>query len=248
MNKSEYISAARLEEIQEVIRYRFKEPELLVRAFTHTSFANEKHIPSQDSNERLEFLGDAVIALVTNRFLYEKYEKENEGFLTRVKSLAVSKPSLSKAAAVLGLGKYLLLGKGEEASGGQQRDSSLSNVFEALTGGIYLDGGLDPASVFLRMAFLDEIVVDEREAKDYKSELQEYIQKKHKKRPHYQVVSEVGPEHQKVFFVKAVFNGEILGEGRGKSKKEAELEAARAALEALKKKPADIKEKSRTKI
>ena len=235
MIKSDFFSASELEEIQQIINYWFKDTGLLVRAFTHTSYANEKQIPHLDSNERLEFLGDAVIALVTNRFLYEKYENENEGFLTRVKSLAVSKPSLSKAAVRLGLGKYLLLGKGEMASGGHERDSSLSNVFEALTGSIYLDGNLESAAAFIKMAFLDELVVDEREAKDYKSELQEIIQKKYKKRPHYVVVSETGPEHRKDFLVRAVFNGKILGEGSGKSKKEAELEAAREALEMLKK-------------
>ena len=185
MIKSEHISPARLEEIQQKIKYRFKDPGLLVRAFTHTSYVNEKQLHNMESNERLEFLGDAVIALVTNRYLYEKYEKENEGFLTRVKSLAVSKQSLSSAAGKLELGKYLLLGKGEVASGGRERDSSLSNVFEALTGGIYLDSGLENAAVFIKMAFLNELVVDEREAKDYKSELQEIIQKKHKKRPFY---------------------------------------------------------------
>ena len=233
MSKSEYISASRLEELQRIIKYRFKDPGLLVRAFMHTSYSNERHLPASESNERLEFLGDAVIALVTTRFLYEKYKDENEGFLTRVKSFAVSQPTLSGAAVRLNFSKYILLGKGEKASGGNQRDSSLSNAFEALTGGIYLDGGLESATAFVRMAFLDELVVDEREAKDYKSELQEVIQKKFKKRPDYRVVSETGPQHRKVFLVRAFHDGYVLGEGSGKSKKEAELSAAKDALERL---------------
>ena len=233
MRKSCYIDESRLEEIQKVIKYKFKDPSLLVKAFTHASFANEKNLPTEESNERLEFLGDSVIALITNRFLYEKYEKESESFLTRVKSLTVSQQSLSKAAVKLGLGKYLLLGKGEKSSGGQERASSLDNVFEAITCSIYLDGGLENATAFVMMALLDGLVIDEREAKDPKSELQEIIQKKYKKRPHYEVVRETGPDHMKGFLVRAVFNGESLGEGTGKNKKEAELSAAKEALKAF---------------
>ncbi|MEI6845585.1 MAG: ribonuclease III [Candidatus Firestonebacteria bacterium] len=222
-----------LEEFQNIIGYRFKDIDILATVFSHSSFVNENKLHKKDSNERLEFLGDAVVGVITNAYLFEKYPEANEGFLTRVKSLAVSQPSLAEAARKCKLGGYLLLGKGEETSEGRAKESNLSNAFEALAGAIYLDGGLSGATKFMKEFVLNDLVVDAREAKDYKSELQEIIQKKHKKRPVYHIASEEGPEHKKIFIVRVAFGGKILGEGRGKSKKEAELAAAKEALKAF---------------
>ena len=233
MKRSDLEPTTDLDEFQKLIGYRFKAVDLLATVFSHSSFVNENKLQRKESNERLEFLGDAVAGVVTNRFLFEKYPEEDEGFLTRVKSLAVSQPSLAEAARKCNLGGYLLLGRGEEASGGRDKDSNLSNAFEALTGAIYLDGGLECATKFMKEFVLKDLVIDEREAKDFKSELQEVIQKKFKKRPVYHIASEEGPEHKKVFIVRVAFGGKILGEGRGKSKKEAELYAAQEALKAF---------------
>ncbi|MFH1074712.1 MAG: ribonuclease III [Candidatus Firestonebacteria bacterium] len=221
------------DEFQRIIGYRFKDIKKLATVFSHSSFVNEFKLQGRKSNERLEFLGDSVVGVVTNRHLFEKYPEANEGFLTRVKSMAVSQPSLADAARKCNLGGYLLLGRGEETSGGRNKESNLSNAFEALVGAIYLDGGLESAAKFMKEFVLNGLVVDKREAKDYKSELQEIIQKKFKKRPIYHIASEEGPEHKKIFIVRVAFGGQILGEGRGKSKKEAELCAAKEALKAF---------------
>jgi ribonuclease-3 len=221
------------EEFQKIIGYRFKEADLLTTVFSHSSFVNENKTGKKESNERLEFLGDSVVGVVTNLFLFEKYPAADEGFLTRIKSFAVSQSNLAEAARKCNLGDYLFLGKGEEASEGRMKDSTLSNAFEALIGGIYLDGGLESVTSFIKRFVLNDLVVDKREAKDYKSELQELLQKKYKKRPVYHIAAEEGPQHKKVFVVKVAFSGKYLGEGRGKNKKEAELSAAKAALKNL---------------
>ncbi|OGF45038.1 MAG: ribonuclease III [Candidatus Firestonebacteria bacterium RIFOXYA2_FULL_40_8] len=233
MKSSDAETKTELTEFQKIIGYRFKAVDILGTVFSHSSFVNENKFERKESNERLEFLGDSVVGVVTNRYLFEKYKDEDEGFLTRVKSMAVSQPSLAAAARKCNLGGYLLLGRGEEASEGRNKESNLSNAFEALVGAIYLDGGLESAAKFIKEFVLNNLVVDEREAKDYKSELQELIQKKFKKRPVYHIASEEGPEHQKTFIVRVAFAGSILGEGRGKSKKEAELSAAKEALKAF---------------
>src|SRR3989339_736297 len=233
MNRSDFETKTDLEEFQKIIGYRFKAVDVLATVFSHSSFVNENKLQKKESNERLEFLGDAVVGVIANRYLFEKYPEANEGFLTRVKSLAVSQPSLAGAARKCNLGGYLFLGRGEEASEGRDKESTLSNAFEALAGAIYLDGGLENATRFMKEFVLNDLIVVEREAKDYKSELQELIQKKFKKRPIYHIASEEGPEHKKTFIVRVAFSGKILGEGRGKNKKEAELNAAKEALKAF---------------
>ena len=214
--------------LEDVIGYRFKDPRHLKEALSHKSFASESK--SGIFNERLEFLGDSVLAAVVAHRLYADYPDDDEGSLSKKKSQLVSRPSLSVWAAELNLGAYLFLGVGEESSGGRTRQSLLGNALEALIGAIYLDGGYEAAERFIqqwcteRHSRLEEI--------DFKSRLQEKLQKKYKVPPSYQLLGAAGPDHDKTFEVVVALNGKQLGRGAGKTKKEAEQAAARNALEA----------------
>lgn len=214
------------EPLEEVIGYRFKDAGLLKQAMSHKSFASESG--SSVCNERMEFLGDSVLAAVVAHQLFSEYPDEPEGNLSKKKSLLVSRPSLAAWAEELGLGTYLYLGVGEETSGGRTRQSLLANALEALIGAVYLDGGYEPAAVFIRTwcarrhGSLTET--------DHKSRLQEILQKKHKVPPTYEIESSTGPDHDKTFAVTVRIGGERLGAGTGKSKKEAEQAAALDAL------------------
>lgn len=216
----------------EKLQISFNSIELLNQAFIHESYANERKDLKLISNERLEFLGDSVLGLSVTEFIYFKYSEAPEGELNKIRAAVVSRPTLAQKSATLQLGDYLLLSKGEEAGGGRNRASLLANVFEALIGVVFLDQGLDVAKKFIISQLEDKIDSAKRNElfRDYKSVLQELAQKEYKCCPYYEVVKEEGPDHCKVFEIQAILNEKILGIGRGKSKKEAEQEAARQAL------------------
>ncbi|WP_427338587.1 ribonuclease III [Caloranaerobacter sp. DY30410] len=221
-----------LDELQNKIGYRFHNINLLNRALTHSSYANEHRRLKIKYNERLEFLGDSVLSLVVSDYIFEKYPKFPEGELTKLRAVIVCETSLSTVAKKLNLGKYLLLGKGEEATGGRERISILADTLEALIGSIYLDGGLGEARKFI-LNVLKNIIEDAVEGKiliDYKTQLQEIIQKSSKSGVCYNVMNEYGPDHNKIFQVKVSLNNQVLGEGVGRSKKDAEQCAAKNAL------------------
>ena len=230
------LSASRradLQEFQKSLNISFKDLALLNQAFIHSSFVNENNLSKLESNERMEYLGDSVLGLITCEYLFRKYTEYDEGSLTKIKSVLVSKPILAGESSKLNYGKYILLGKGEEATGGRQRESTLSNVFESVLGAYFLDSGLEKAREFLVGIFLSKIDSNETNMEDYKSKLQETMQAKYKKRPVYVVSGYSGPEHKKTFMVKVCFKGKTLGKGKGTSKKEAEQAAAKNAIEKM---------------
>ena len=201
----------------------------------HRSYVHDIDLDRGESNERMEFLGDAVLGLVVNEHLYARFERRQEGRLTKIKSLVVSEPILSRRAEELNLGEYILLSENERLSGGASRASILSDAFEAVIGAIYLDSGLDAARGFVEnhlLSGIDEFLATD-EYKNYKSMVQEHAQKKLGSRPRYRVVSAKGPEHARTFFVELRLGGRSLGRGEGKNKKEAEQLAARNALAKL---------------
>ncbi|MFI5346538.1 MAG: ribonuclease III [Elusimicrobiota bacterium] len=218
------------EPLEEVIGYRFKNPGLLKQALSHKSFASESG--SGIYNERLEFLGDSILAAVVAHQLFAEYPNDPEGSLSKKKSLLVSRPSLAAWAEVLGLGGYLYLGIGEETSGGRTRQSLLANALEALLGAMYLDGGYDAAANFIR-AWCAEKHGSLLET-DHKSRLQELLQKRYKTPPNYELASAAGPDHDKVFSIVVRIGTRELGRGTGKNKKEAEQAAALDALGRMK--------------
>ncbi len=217
--------------LEEVVGYKFKDASLLKQALSHKSHASESG--SGVYNERLEFLGDSVLAAVVAHALYSEYPDEPEGNLSKKKSLLVSRPSLAAWGEELDLGSHLLLGVGEESTGGRTRQSLLANAVEALIGAIYLDGGYEPAAEFIR-AWWSTKHADLLET-DHKSRLQEILQKRYKSPPAYELTSSTGPDHDKVFKVLVRIGDKGLGQGSGKSKKEAEQAAARDALAQLEK-------------
>ena len=216
--------------------YVFHRPELLENALYHSSYANEHRGAGISSNERLEFLGDAVLGFVSAEHLYRKHPDLPEGELTRIRAALVCEESLHEVAQSLQLGDFLLLGKGEESGGGRRRPSILADAVEAVLAAVYLDGGIDKARELIHRVLLDkeqEQVVESRR-RDCKTELQELVQRKPNQELHYALVSESGPDHAKVFAVAVTLNGQTIGLGSGHSKKEAEQSAARSALEQMK--------------
>lgn len=214
----------------------FRDPGLLKLALTHRSYLSVTGQGPRESNERLEFLGDSVLGLVTSEFLYRRHPDEHEGQLTKTKSLLVSKAILSRRALRMGLGRYVLMSHSEIESGGRQRLSILADAFESVLGAIYLDQGFETARAFIHKHLLadsDEIVADKRHT-NYKSHLQEYVQSTYRTHPVYRIRSEYGPDHSKHFMVEVMVGRRTLGEGRGHNKKEAEQAAARDALESVK--------------
>lgn len=210
----------------------FSNFDLLVQAFTHSSFSNE-HRQFRESNERLEYLGDSVLGLIVNEYLYYEFREYLEGELAKIKSFVVSEPSLASIARDIQLGKYLLLSKGEEQSGGRHRDSLLADALEALIAAVYIDKGIGGAKNFILKLVVPIIqkANKTRYKKDYKSHLQEIIQKKFGVTPLYKIVSENGPDHLKSFTAKVFINEAEYGEGSGVTKKKAEQNAAKRALE-----------------
>jgi ribonuclease-3 len=220
-----------LQDVARKLQISISDDGLLLQALTHRSYLGES--TDMVSNERLEFLGDAVLGLVVCEYLYSRYPTRSEGELAKAKAVAVSEPILADAAKNLGLDQMILMSTGEEASGGRSRLSILSDTFEALVAVVYLDGGIDAARDFCLRA-LELILIDierQEHIRDYKSLLQELTQGKHKKAPKYVVIKEEGADHDKTFLVEARLEGEVLGRGTGKSKKQAEQAAALEALE-----------------
>jgi ribonuclease III len=226
----------RLEELSNKLGHTFIHPELLLQAFRHASYVNEQADSDLKDNERLEFLGDAVLDLAISHLLMKRFEDAEEGDLSKFRAMVVDEAGLYQIALLLGLGDYLLLGKGEEHSRGREKPSILANTMEALIGALYLDAGFDKALEVIVKLFspLLEKVGTLEIIYDYKSIFQEYTQKAYKTLPKYQLVEEVGPAHDKTFKVALILNGETLAEGKGKSKKEAEQEAAKEAFICLK--------------
>ncbi len=218
-----------MKELEQRIGYQFHDISLLKQALTHSSFTNEQKINKTGNYERLEFLGDAVLELTSSEFLFHEHQDVLEGELTKMRASMVCEPALAFCARDLELGKFIRLGKGEENTGGRERDSIISDVMEAVTGAIYLDGGMEPARQFINSFILSDLE-DKRLFYDSKSNLQELIQGKLKKEFWYELLEESGPEHNKVFKVSVHMEDEVLGEGIGKTKKAAEQQAAYKAL------------------
>jgi ribonuclease III len=225
-----------LDELGHKLGHTFNQPELLSQAFRHASYVNEQADSNLKDNERLEFLGDAVLDLAISHLLMKRFEDAEEGDLSKFRAMVVDEAGLYQIALMLGLGDYLLLGKGEEHSSGREKPSILANTTEALIGALYLDAGFDTALEVIGKLFLPllEKVGTLEIIYDYKSIFQEYTQKTYKTLPNYQLLEEVGPAHDKTFKVALCLNGETLAEGKGKSKKEAEQEAAKEAFICLK--------------
>lgn len=234
--KNSYERKIVLDELQRVIDYRFKNIELLNRALTHSSYANEHKKSNISYNERLEFLGDSVLSLVVSDYIYEKYSNYPEGELTKLRATVVCESSLAFIAKKIGLGKYLLLGKGEEVTGGRERESILADAFEAIIGAIYCDNGLDCAKDVIINLFEKTIscaVNDGNLFIDYKTQFQEVLQKTSKSQIAYKIIKEEGPDHNKIFFAEVRVDNRIYGNGFGKSKKEAEQMAAKMAMKRM---------------
>ena len=218
-------------ELEQIIGYTFKNPELLKEALTHSSYTNGKHLRS---NERLEFLGDSVLSIVVSEHLFENLTNLPEGQLTKIRASVVCENALYPFARKIDLGKYIFLGKGEEHTGGRDRHSILADAFEALIAAIYIDGGIEPASKHILNFVIPAIKASKkRPVNDYKTTLQEIIQKNPGELLEYVLVDESGPDHNKHFVVEVHLNSNVIGKGGGKSKKEAEQQAAREALELM---------------
>lgn len=220
-----------MEKLEKKLGYSFTDKILLKTALTHTSYANEHRC---DSYERLEFLGDSVLSIIVSEYLFDKLKNNNEGELSRIRAAVVCEPSLAALSRKIGLDEYLLLGNGDEKIGSRKRDSILSDIFEAVLAAVYLDSNLDTARKYLIEIIKDTInnAMAHCSDKDYKTTLQETVQKKHHGRAsiEYKIVRETGPEHMKTFYVELFINEKKVSQGIGKSKKEAEQEAAKKAL------------------
>ena len=225
----------KLLELEQRIGYKFENFDLLVKAMTHSSYANEHRYEKKENNERLEFLGDAVLELISSDYLFAKYPETPEGVLTKKRASMVCEPTLALCAREIPLGDYLLLGKGEDATGGRKRDSIVSDAMEALIGAIYLDGGFANAKEFIHKFILSDLE-NKKLFFDSKTILQEIVQADINKPITYQLLKEEGPDHNKAFYVE-VFIGDVdYGTGKGRTKKAAEQQAAYQAILALKKK------------
>ncbi|HBD93641.1 MAG: ribonuclease III [Spirochaetes bacterium GWF1_31_7] len=222
-----------LKEFAKRLRIKFNSIELLEVALTHRSFSNEK--VDGENNEKLEFLGDSVLGLIITDYLYTQFPLLTEGDLARIKSYIVSEEILSAIGKKLNINKYLRIGKGEELTGGREKKGLIADAFEAILGALYLDGKYTKVEEFVIRLFKDEIglVINEEKGLDYKTLLQEYVQKKFKDCPKYRLIEETGPEHDKTFSMEVLINDKIYGNGSGKSKKEAEKTAATSAYKKL---------------
>lgn len=216
-----------------LIKDNFKNPKIIEEALTHRSWVNE-HPGIRDNNERLEFLGDAILEFVVSKELFLKFPSKKEGFLTTLRANLVNTSSLAQTANSLGLGKELFLSKGEEETGGRKNPSLLANTVEAIIGALFIDQGLSKAEEFIQKNILNKTKeMIKQPLKDPKSRLQEKIQAQGLPAPKYTVIKESGPDHQKTFVVKATINGKDLAQGKGRSKSEAEQNAAKEALKGL---------------
>jgi ribonuclease-3 len=218
--------------LENILKYRFVSKRFLEEALVHSSFVNEHKAHQLSNNERLEFLGDAVLELVTSEYIFRIFANMNEGDMTRLRASVVCEQMLSKKARELGLGVFLKMGKGEDANGGRDRDSILCDVIEAIIGAIYLDGGYGEAKRFILSLLHDEMhrMAELSWTIDCKTHLQEQLQKTSQAPIEYYVVNEQGPDHDKTFTVELSHGGQILSQGSGKNKKEAEQNAAHEAI------------------
>lgn len=223
-----------IKEFQREIGYEFKDESLLKQALTHSSYANEKHMKRLSDNERLEFLGDAILEAVSSEFLFLNYKDLPEGDLTRLRASMVCEPTLAFCTKDIDLGEYVFLGKGEDLTGGRQRKSVLSDAMEAVIGAIFLDGGFEEAKKFI-LTYIMTDIEHKRMFYDSKTILQEVCQGQFKQNVTYELLSESGPDHAKTFTVQVLVGKEVLGTGTGNTKKSAEQEAAYHGLIRLKK-------------
>jgi ribonuclease-3 len=230
------MSKIELRQLEETASYQFNRPHLLQEALTHKSFINEITEKSLKDNERLEYLGDAVLDLVVSRYLFDKLPEAQEGELSKIKSTIVSEPTLAIIARKLNLGDFLILGKGEELSQGRNKSSLLANALEALIAAIYIDSGLRSAEAFIHLWFTETIdnILTSQITFDCKTDFQEQCQKVYEVLPEYKLIKTTGPDHEKVFEIHLLVKGDLFGVGTGKSKKEAEQKAAREALNRIK--------------
>ena len=231
VDRFELLSEEWEEELCERIGYKFRDRSLLVNALCHASFCNEQAGLKLRDNERLEFLGDAVLELAISDLLMDRFTEAEEGLLSRYRAALVDEAGLCQVAQAIRLGKYLLLGKGEELSGGRKKPSILADAMEALIGAIYLDGGFERAKEVVMRLFSSRMkkLGSQDTIHDFKSLLQEFTQQQYKTTPTYRLVQEWGPPHNKVFRVSLSIKGEVVAHGEGKSKKEAEQKAAKVA-------------------
>lgn len=221
-----------MELLESILGHHFQDPALLTQALTHASLGYETQ-RTQPDNQRLEFLGDAVIQLLLSELLFQRYSEADEGLLTKVRAQLVSTKALARVARRIQLGGFLLMGRGEESHGGRERDSSLADALEAVAGAVFLDGGMEAARGLATRLFHPEIELlgDEPDDQNPKGQLQERLQAISPESPKYRIVEQSGPDHAKSFVAAVTWGGRELGRGLGKSKKEAEVEAARSALE-----------------
>ena len=222
-----------IKDLETAVGYRFQNITLLQNALTHSSYANERWHNSLASNERLEFLGDSILGMVVADHLYRNHPDLPEGELTRTRAALVCEESLVEVAQELGLGEYLRLGKGEEAGGGRQRPSIRADAVEAVLAAVYLDGGIGQARKLIHTLVIRQEREKTAAGRDYKTALQELVQRESGQVLRYRLTGEEGPDHNKRFFVAVELNGNCVGSGTGRSKKEAEQMAAKAAIEAL---------------
>ena len=222
-----------ISKFEDIIKYKFKNKKFILEALTHSSYSNENK--SYLFNERLEFLGDSVLGIVISDYLFQKEQDLPEGELTKLRANIVCEESLSDVAKEINLGSHILLGRGEEATGGRDRISILADAFEAVIAAIYLDGGFECARDFI-LKFMGDIIQDTRKGnifRDYKTHLQELLQSRGENNIWYNLIEEKGPDHNKRFVMEVGINDDVLGVGEGKSKKEAEQLAARAGLKKI---------------
>ena len=222
-----------IKDLEAAIGYRFKNITLLQNALAHSSYANERWHNSLMSNERLEFLGDSILGMVVAEFLYKSFPDRPEGELTRMRADMVCERTLAAVAGRIHLGEHLLLGNGEEQGGGRKRDSILADAVESVIAAAFLDGGMEAARSFIEQFILVEVPVTKLHNTDYKTALQEKVQQKKNQVLSYRLIGESGPDHDKRFDVEVKLNGDVVGVGSGSSKKRAEQDAARVALEKL---------------
>ena len=222
-----------IKDLEAAIGYKFHNISLLQNALAHSSYANERWHNSLMSNERLEFLGDSILGMCVAEYLYTTFPDRPEGELTRMRADMVCEQTLAGVAGRIGLGSHLLLGKGEEQGGGRNRNSILADAVESVIAATFLDGGMDAAKQFIQKFILVEVPVKKLNNVDYKTSLQELVQQKKNQVLTYTLVGESGPDHDKHFEVEVCLNGKVVGLGSGSSKKRAEQDAARVAIEAL---------------